>query len=286
MHQRPRNLSIPRAIARDDLIEYTSLAVADDSMADTLGAGDWLSAESDYEIPRDLLGAFERAWNWIRGPGTWWDAAARLAIAAEVRNAPSCPLCRERRAAPSPYAIEGGHASFGVLSECVVEVAHRLRTDSGRLRARWFEEALANGITDGEYVEVAALVASVALLDSFARAVGAGTLPLPKPHTGDPSRVRPSGAALGVAWVPTLEPADIKPGEPNPYRDVPPEHVCNIHRALSLVPTEAIEWSALSSAFYRTDAAAGDVENEYGDLTHAQRELIAARVAALADCFY
>jgi len=255
-------------------------------MTDALGAGDWLSSESHYELPQDLLGAFDRAWNWIREPGTWWDGATRLAIAAEVRNALSCPLCRERKTALSPYAIEGRHASLGVLPECVVEVVHRLRTDSGRLRRRWFEEALASGVTNGEYVEATALVASVALLDSFARAVGAGTLPLPKPRTGEPSRVWPPGAALGVAWVPTLEPIDIKPGEPNPYQDVSPDCVCNIHRALSLVPTEAIEWSALSSAFYRTDAAAGNVENEYGDLSHAQRELVAARVAALADCFY
>jgi hypothetical protein len=255
-------------------------------MTSTFSADDRLSAESHYEMPQDLLGAFGRAWNWIRGPGTWWDGATRLAIAAEVRKAPSCLLCQERKAALSPYAIEGRHASLGALSECVVEVVHRLRTDSGRLRARWFAEALASGITDGEYVEVTALVASVTLLDSFARAVGAGIPLLPKPRAGEPSRVRPPGAALGVAWVPTLEPVDIKPGEPNPYQGVSPDHVCNIHRALSLVPAEAIEWSALSSAFYQTDAAAGDVQNEYGELTHAQRELIAARVSALADCFY
>ncbi len=255
-------------------------------MTDTLGADPWLLAESHYEIPQELLGAFDRAWNWIRGPGTWWDGATRLAIAAESRNALSCPLCEERKAALSPYAIEGRHTSCGALPEHVVEVVHRLRTDSGRLRKRWFEEALASGITDGEYVEITALVASVALLDSFARAVGAEVPTLPKPHTGEPSRLRPLGAALGVAWVPTLEPVDIEPGEPNPYQDVPPDCVCNIHRALSLVPTEAIAWSALSSAFYQTDAAAGDVENEYGNLTHAQRELVAARVASLAECFY
>jgi hypothetical protein len=255
-------------------------------MTSTFSADDRLSAESRYEIPQDLLGAFGRAWNWIRGPGTWWDGATRLAIAAEVRKAPSCLLCQERKAALSPYAIEGRHASFGVLPEHVVEVVHRLRTDSGRLRKRWFEEALASGITNGEYVESTALVASVALLDSFARATGVEIPSLPKPRAGEPSRVRPLRAALGVAWAPTLEPVDVEPGELNPYQDVSPDHVCNIHRALSLVPAEAIEWSALSSAFYQTDAAAGDVQNEYGELTHAQRELIAARVSALADCFY
>jgi hypothetical protein len=255
-------------------------------MTSTFSVDDWLSGESHYEIPQDLLGAFDRAWNWIRGPGAWWGGATRLAIAAEVRNAPSCPLCQERKAALSPYAIEGAHASFGVLPEPVVEVVHRLRTDSGRLRKCWFEEALASGIADGEYVEATALVASVALLDSFARALGVEIPPLPKPRTGESSRVRPLRATLGVAWVPTLEPVDIESDELNPYQDVSPDQVCNIHRALSLVPSEAIEWSALSSAFYQTDAAAGDVQNEYGELTHAQRELLAARVSALADCFY
>jgi len=255
-------------------------------MTDTLSVGDWLSAESRYAIPQDLLDAVDRAWNWICAPGTWWDGESRLAIAAEVRNALSCPLCTERKSALSPYAIEGRHVSLGALPEHVVEVVHRLRTDSGRLTKRWFQQTLASGMTDAEYVEVTALVASVMLLDSFARALGAETPPLPEPRSGEPFRVRPSGAALGVAWVPTLEPADVEPGEPDPYWDVSHDHVYNIHRALSLVPTEAIEWSALSSAFYLTDGAVGDFENEYGNLTHAQRELVAARVSALNGCFY
>ena len=33
----------------------------------------------------------------LRKPGCWFTGAERIAIAAENRNAPECPLCRERK---------------------------------------------------------------------------------------------------------------------------------------------------------------------------------------------
>ena len=88
-----------------------------------------LYASSPVAIRGDLAAAHDRAWERIARPGTWWDGAQRVRIAAETRHASSCRLCPRRKEAPSPAAIEGTHDSLGELSEVVVEVVHRVRND-------------------------------------------------------------------------------------------------------------------------------------------------------------
>ena len=68
-----------------------------------------LYVSSPVAIRADLAKAHARAWERIGRPGTWWDGAARVAIAAETRLACSCGLCRRRKEALSPAAIEGAH---------------------------------------------------------------------------------------------------------------------------------------------------------------------------------
>ena len=236
-----------------------------------------LESAAAVPLPDAVLDAYEHAWQRIRAPGTWWDGTERLAIVAESRNALACPLCEQRKAALSPYTVDGNHHSLGELPDRVVEIIHRLRTDSGRLRRRWYEESLASGIGDGQYVEISALVANICFLDTFARALGADPVPLPAPLPGVPSRRRPTAATVTVAWVPTVEPDAMRAGEPDPYEATGPEPVYNIQRALSLVPAEAVGWWTLSNALR---------EPAEHDLSVAQRELVAARVSALAQCFY
>ena len=79
-----------------------------------------LHVSSPVAIRADLAKAHARAWERIGRPGTWWDGAARVAIAAETRLACSCGLCRRRKDALSPAAIEGAHDSLGELAEAVV----------------------------------------------------------------------------------------------------------------------------------------------------------------------
>src|SRR6516164_11370967 len=105
-----------------------------------------LYASLPVAIRADLAKAHARAWERIGRPGTWWDGAARVAIAAETRLARSCRLCRRRKEALSPAAIEGTHDSLGELAEVVVEVVHRVRTDPGRLSERWFRGVVAAGL--------------------------------------------------------------------------------------------------------------------------------------------
>ena len=54
--------------------------------------------------------------------GDWLDGERRLAVAREARNAWNCAICRERKDALSPYAVEGDHDHLGELSDDWVDV--------------------------------------------------------------------------------------------------------------------------------------------------------------------
>ena len=153
-------------------------------------------------IRDDLGAACARAWQRIARRGTWWNGAQRIAIAAETRNALQCGLCRERKAALSPFAITGEHDGGGELPGPVVEVVHRVRTDSGRLTRAWYEGVLASGLSDAQYVEIVGVVATTSALDTFSRGIGVAPTPLPPPQPGEPTRHRPARAKQGIAWVP------------------------------------------------------------------------------------
>src|SRR5215510_12382439 len=137
---------------------------------------------SPIAIRGDLAAAHDRAWERIGRPGTWWDGAARVAIAAETRHASSCRLCRRRKEALSPAAIEGTHDSLGALSEVVVEVVHRVRTDPGRLSERWFRGVIAAGLSEEQYVETISIVAHLVAIDTMAGGLGCNLPLLPQPE--------------------------------------------------------------------------------------------------------
>lgn len=234
-------------------------------------------------IRDDLATARENSWDRLASPGTWWTGPERIAIAAETRRATNCALCRARKEALSPFVIDGEHDGGGELPDNIVEVIHRIRTDSGRLRKAWFDEALASGLTDTGYVEIVGIIATIAGLDTFDRAIGLPLRPLPAAKPGEPSRRRPRAARKTLAWVDTLADEDAAKEDPNPYPDLEP---VNVHRAMSLVPAEVAGFFELDQALYLPQAAIRDLENEYRALTHSQLELIASRVAALNQCLY
>ena len=235
------------------------------------------------QIREGLAREVERAWSRIGAPGTWWTGAERVAIAAEVRNAPSCALCQQRKAALSPYRVNGVHDSLGALAAPVVDVVHRITTDAGRLKRSWVRDVLDAGLTEERYVEAVGVIALVTALDTFERALGRTARPLPAPQAGAPSERRPAGAKLDLAWVHTVAPQDLTPEDPDPY-SVHGEK--NIHRALSLVPQEVFNFFDLDVELYLKDHEIRAFDREPRALTHAQMELLAARVSALNDCYY
>jgi len=230
-----------------------------------------------------LAAALDDAWRRLAGPGTWWTGAERIAIAAEVRNAATCPYCKTRKAALSPYGIGGEHRSLGVLSPEAVEAIHRIATDASRITGRWVRGLADGPLGEERYVEIVALVAIVTALDTFDAALGRPQRPLPEAKPGTPSRHRPVGAARDLAFVATLAPERVGPDDPNPY---PLHGDKNIHRAVSLVPQSAIDFFDLDVELYLKDHEIRDFATEYRAISHAQIELIAGRASALNQCFY
>lgn len=225
----------------------------------------------------------ERAWERLASPGTWWDGAARLAIAAEVRNARACALCRRRKDALSPYTVDGDHDSLGVLSDPMVEIVHRLVTDAGRLTKKWLSATLDHGVTEEEYVETVGVIAVITALDTFDLSLGLPRRALPAPRLGQPSRSRPVGAKRDLAWIHTVAPEALTADDPNPYAV---HGVKNIHHALSLVPQEVFNFFDLDVELYLNDHEIRDFTREYRALTHPQMELLAGRVSVLNGCYY
>ena len=238
---------------------------------------------SPLPVRSNLVAAQKRAWSRLAEPGEWWSGAVRVAIAEETRAAEGCGLCRERKAALSPYAVAGAHSAATDLPEILVEVIHRIRTDPGRLTRRFYEEALAGGLSDAEYVETVGVMATVIAVDSFCDAMGLPRHKLPAPAQGEPRRQRPGGAKEGLAWVPTVAPEDLTEAEAGMYEGL---SAVNIHRALSLVPAEVVGFFDMDSVHYLPDGQLRDYGTEYRALTHAQTEFLAGRVSAINRCVY
>jgi hypothetical protein len=241
------------------------------------------------DIRPDLSRVLEAAWSRIAAPGTWWSGEERIAIAAETRQAAHCALCSARRQAPSASMVAGRHDSVAVLLAPAIEAIHRIRTDSGRLGRGWYDSVVAAGLTEERYVELVSVVAVVVANDTFRRAAGLPDLALPRALPGEPSRRRPRGARPGLAWMPTLAPEDRTPDDPDLYLDHPGPRQRgggNVHRALSLVPQSMLHWWDMFETMYLPAAAMRDFGREYRAISHAQIEMLAARVAALNQCFY
>ena len=233
---------------------------------------------------RESLGReCRRAWERLASAGTWWSGEERLTIAAEARNAHACALCRRRKDALSPYAVEGAHDALGTLSPAMVEIVHRIATDAGRLTKKWLHAMLADGVSEEQYVEAVGVIAVITALDTFELSLGLPQRALPPALPGVPSRHRPAGARRDLAWVSTVAPEDLTPEDPDPYRI---HGTKNIHRALSLVPQEVLNFFDLDVELYLKDHEIRDFTREYRTLSHAQIELLAGRVSSLNGCYY
>jgi hypothetical protein len=231
----------------------------------------------------DFAAAHTRFWKRLASPGAWWTGAERVAIAAEVRQAGRCALCKARKAARTPTAVEGQHNHHGALPDAAVEVIHRVVTDPGRLSQKWFKQTLAAELSAEQYVEIIGTLVAMVSIDSFCRGIGVPLHPLPAPQLGAPSHYRPPGAVQEDAWVPMI-PVDRATGaEADLYGGTA---AGNVIRAMSLVPDEVRTLFDLSAAHYLPMGQVRDPSASAGALTRMQMELIAGRVSALRQCFY
>jgi hypothetical protein len=238
---------------------------------------------NDRVVRKDLKEAHEYAWHRLGMVGTWLNAKTRVGIIEELRYSKDCRLCELSKNSLSPNQVEGKHDSLGILPDGMVEIIHRLRHDAARITEDWVNGVALKRVTDGEYVEIIAVVATVLAIDGFNDTLGWPRPSIPTPQDGIPSKKRPINAKKQLAWVPTLHPRDIAAGEINPYGDVRGVH---IHQALSLVPEEVIAFFKLDAAQYLHGTEVRDFTKEYRALTHQQIELLAGRVSAINQCVY
>ncbi len=238
----------------------------------------------------ELESAQNEAWHKLGRTGTWWTGAERVAIARETRAAANCSLCAARAGALSPMAVSGRHSTAETaLPAVALEAIHRIRTDPGRLGEAWFLALRDAGLGEEAYVELVSVVAVTVAIDTFRRGAGLAPLAFPIAQIGTPSRRRPEGAKSGRGFVATLAPDDRTEDEPDLYQDQPGPRRrvgANIHRALSLVPDSMIHWWDVLEELYQSGPQMRDYAVEYRAITHAQIELLAARVAALNRCEY
>jgi hypothetical protein len=240
-------------------------------------------AGSPLAVRSDLIEAHERAWAAIAAPGTWLNGAQRVAVAAEIRNAQGCAYCARIKAALSPNAVVGTHASLGVLGTAQVELIHRVVNDPGRLTEKWAGSVLANGLGEGEYIETVGLIAMVMILDTCHRALGLEQRTLPVPAQGEPTRYRPPGAKKKAAWLPLVEPEDTVESDGPMY---PSPKAGYIYRGLSMVPQAVRDYWTLVNTHYLPPEYVYEFGDSIRAVSRPQVEILAARVSAMHQCAY
>jgi hypothetical protein len=242
-------------------------------------------ADSGQPIRTELSSAYRAYWEKLSAPGSWWSGAERVAIADEVRRARSCALCAERKAALSPYAVDGAHDHADALPDPAVDAVHRVVTDASRLSKSWLEKLFESGLSDAHYIELLGVVVAVVSIDSFHDALGIALEPLPSPKAGEPDHYRPASAQPGDAWVPWIPAGQAGGREADLYggRQAP-----NVAAAMSLVPDAVRAMKSLSAVQYTEMAKVADptASPSAAVLDRRQVELVAGRVSALNECFY
>ena len=241
-------------------------------------------SQAPYPVRGDFAASHSRYWARLAAPGDWLTGRQRVEVAAEVRQAPQCALCRRRKEALSPYQVDGAHEAATGLPEVMVEVVHRVVTDSARLTKSWFDGVMRQGLSEEQYVEIIGTVVSVFSIDEFCRGLGLPLNELPEARPGEPKGYRPEAAVDAGAWVPLLPPvvagtpdADLWEGAMSGF----------VIRALGLVPDEVRTLLDLNDAHYlEVDKVWNVTRSPQGTLSRMQTEVIAARVSALNGCFY
>ncbi len=221
----------------------------------------------------------------IAKPGNWWRGEDRVAIAAETRNAVNCELCKERKAALSPFSVKGEHTTVTNLPAPAIDAIHRIVTDVSRLTETWLTDLYSQGMTDGKYIELLGIVVAVISIDGFHRAMGFEPEPLPTPEPGEPSGYRPPGAGDMGAWVEMVPPTELTDMEADLYNGN--KQTGNVVAAMSLVPDSVRMLKILSGAHYlQMHEVANPAMNGGRALSRSQIELVAGRVSSINDCFY
>lgn len=241
---------------------------------------------ADHEMRADIPEAYRTYWSRLAAPGSWWDGAERIAIAAHSRMALDCKFCVQRHTALSPYAVNGGHSGETYdLPDAAIDAVHRIVTDQTRISSRMVEELAQNGIHNGAYVELVGIVVTVLSIDEFHRALGLDLEPLPAPEAGSPDAYTPAHTVDSMGFVPTIPLEGAVGNEADLWN--PKGRAPNVLRALTLVPNALRHWRDVAAAQYLSfEGMANFVKDPNRVIDRKQMELIAGRVSAINECFY
>ncbi|MEM9033598.1 MAG: hypothetical protein AAGA99_00950 [Actinomycetota bacterium] len=212
-------------------------------------------------MPERMSDAVSAALAAMADPGDRWSGAERLAIAATARAA----FADRHRA---PWMREAPPEGV-VLTPEVAAIVRTLAADLHLVDRDWAKEAIAV-VGEVAYVELVALVSSLAIVDAFGEATGDEAPGLPAaPMPGDPvDDELPYDVGDIGAYVPMR----------TPWPDA------NVGRALTLAPSGNGVYRALAMAMYH--------DGEFYDLawnrtlSRPQTEVLATAVSAAHECFY
>ncbi len=227
-----------------------------------------------WDIPTRVRDAHIRSWERLAAPGEWWSGAERVSIAAESRRASALV---DGRSDPGPGPID--------LPEATVFAVHKLIGDLPNVTREWYDETIrADGMSDAHYIEMLGVVVNIWSVDEFHRALDIELEPLPEPIAGEPTQIRPAGAKEHGSWPPTVWPKDLDARDSDIYGGN--EYAANVRAAMSLHP-DSVRWlGELFDAHYLSWIEIAGEQESFRVLTRPQRELVAARVSALNECFY
>ena len=156
-----------------------------------------LYADSEYPVRTEIDETHAAQLDHLADPGTWGNAALRLAVAREIREA-----CYEA-------GVQEKHGGAGPESDVELpgaarEMIRHLAVSPQDFDQQSYESARSGGLSDEEYVEIVGIVSRLTCMDVFARGVGVPLRPVPAAREGKASGARPGVAKKELAWVPTV----------------------------------------------------------------------------------
>ena len=239
-----------------------------------------LYADTGLPVPEEVEALHADELLSFARPGTWGTAAQRTAIAAEIRKT---------RVDAGVQESVGDEALCDIddVPEAARRVARAAALGGIEIDRKFCEQAQADGLSDGAYVEVIGLAARLAHLDVFARGIGVPSRQLDEPvEDSMPSMQRPS-IARNEGFFTDSVPSAPDGGElaKEIYGNAVP--AANILRSLSLVPDEARRLNRVVNVEYFTDETMMNFAySSLANIDRPQLELVAAKVSALNQCFY
>ncbi len=221
-------------------------------------------------IRADLLAAQRSAWESLASPGSWWTAAQRTELAETVRAALEDP---DPLPPWVPFSGTGRSPAETTVPPAALDAAYRIARSAGTITESVYR-AFADEIGELPFVELCAIVSSVAAVVAFHRNAGTDAPPFDAPGPGAPTQEQPEQVtAAALNWVPVAAPADQSAA---------------VLQAYSAVPVaQRVTWG-LGAAQYipAEEMVHPDWMRRPDGLTRPEAELIATRIAQLRECFY